>query len=369
MKPKSNIVHLPVYQPGKPLEEVKKELGLSEVIKLASNENPFGCSEHAKQAILEDLDNLSIYPDGGSLDLTAAVAEFVKVEPNQIIFGCGSDEIILMIARAYLVPGDETVMAAPTFPQYKHNADIEGAKVIEVPLRDGTHDLPAMISKVTDKTKVIWICNPNNPSGTIVSHDELADFLGKVPKSALVVLDEAYYEYITDPTFPNSLQLLEEHENVVILRTFSKIYGLAALRIGYGIGRPEVVRAINQVREPFNTSRLAQKAALRSLEDQAFIASCRERNRLGIDFLTERFDQMGLTYFPAHGNFVMVDTGKPAAKVFEGLLRKGVIVRGGHALGFPTGIRVTVGSQTQNEKFVAALGEVLTELGEQQIHA
>ncbi len=361
MQPKANIVDLPVYQPGKPIEEVKKELGLAEVIKLASNENPFGFSEQAKVALLADLGNLSLYPDGASVDLSAVLAEKLDVNSDQLIFGAGSDEVILMIARAFLRPGDETVMASHTFPQYKHNAQVEGATCIEVPLRDGTHDLPAMLTSVNERTRIVWICNPNNPTGTMVTHSDVQSFLDQVPASVMVVLDEAYVEYIDHPEFPNSLELLKQYPNLVILRTFSKIYGLAALRIGYGIGRAATIRSINQVREPFNTGRLAQAAAKAALLDDAFISFCREQNRKGIDYMCSEFEALGLDYFPAFGNFVMVDVKRPAEPVFDGLLRRGIIVRGGHKLDFPTHIRVTVGSQQQNEAFIQALREVLAQ--------
>lgn len=365
MQPKKNIVHLPVYQPGKPMEEVKRELGLSEVIKLASNENPFGSSEKAKEAITAELSNTSIYPDGGAVQLTAALAERFGVQPDQIIFGAGSDEVILMIARAFFEPGDETVMASHTFPQYKHNAEIEGAACIEVPLKDGTHDLDAMLDKITDRTKVVWICNPNNPTGTMVTHAQMEDFLRKVPSRVLVVLDEAYAEYNMTNEYPDGFRLLKEFGNVILLRTFSKIYGLASLRIGYGIGRADVIRSVNQVREPFNTSRFGQSAALASLLDDAFLEKCRDENSKGIAYLTGQFDQLGLSYYPAHGNFIMVDVQRPAGLVFDGLLRKGIIVRGGHQLDFPSKIRVTVGSQEQNEKFIHALKSVLSEVSVQ----
>ncbi|MFC0214843.1 histidinol-phosphate transaminase [Paenibacillus chartarius] len=362
MKTKSTIVHLPVYQPGKPIEEVKRELGLTEVIKLASNENPFGSSPKVKEAIEAELANISLYPDGGSVALSEVLAEFLGVDTNQLIYGAGSDEIILMIARAYLVQGDETVMATHTFPQYKHNCEIEGAVCIEVPLKDGTHDLPAMLAKVNEKTKVLWLCNPNNPTGTMVSHDEVESFLKAIPPHVLVVLDEAYYEYNMTGEYPRSLELLKQFPNVVILRTFSKIYGLASLRIGYGIGHPDVIRSINQVREPFNTSRFGQAAAIAAIKDQEFIESCRKANAEGIAYINGELQRLGLSAFPAHGNFIMIDVKRPAKLVFEALLRKGIIVRGGHALDFPTSIRVTVGSREQNEKFVAALEQVLSEV-------
>lgn len=370
MQPKSNIVHLPVYQPGKPIEDVKRELGLTEVIKLASNENPFGSSPKALEAINGELSNISLYPDGGAVSLTQELARGLGVQPNQIIFGAGSDEVILMMARAYFVPGDETVMASHTFPQYKHNAQIEGAVCIEVPLTtDGKHDLPAMLARINDKTKIVWICNPNNPTGTMLTHDEVEAFLKAAPSHVLVALDEAYCEYNTTDVYPDGLKLLQQYRNLVLLRTFSKIFGLASLRIGYGIGHADVIHTINQVREPFNTSRFGQAAALASLGDQAFIDECRRLNAEGLVQLTARFDELGLSYYESHANFVMVDTRRPAKEVFDGLLRRGIIVRGGHALDFPTKIRVTIGSKEQNDKFLAALEAVLAEIPEAAVQA
>ncbi|WP_270171559.1 histidinol-phosphate transaminase [Paenibacillus sp. SYP-B4298] len=364
MQPKKHIVHLPVYQPGKPVEEVKRELGLTEVIKLASNENPFGCSDKAKEAIVAELANTSIYPDGASVSLTAEAAARLGVETNQIIFGAGSDDVILMLARAFFVPGDETIMADQTFAQYKHNAEIENATIIEVPLNDGKHDLPAMLAAVTDRTKIIWICNPNNPTGTIVTHDELEQFLRQVPPSVLVVLDEAYCEYVYDEEFPLGLELLKSYKNLVLLRTFSKIYGLAALRVGYGIGHPEVISLINLVREPFNTSRFGQAAARAALTDEEFVARCHELNKQGIAYVTGELERLDLSYFPAHGNFVMFDTKHPSAQVFDGLLKRGIISRAKWSK-YPTHIRITIGSREQNERFIAALEQVLQELAVQ----
>jgi histidinol-phosphate aminotransferase len=365
IKPKAEIINLKAYQPGKPIEEVKRELGLTEIIKLASNENPFGCSDQAKQAIVAEVNNSSLYPDGASQELTAVVADHFGVASNQIIFGAGSDEIILMIARAYLIRGDETVMATHTFPQYKHNSEIEGAHSIEVPLVDGAHNLIGMLAAITPKTKIVWICNPNNPTGTMVTHLQVKAFLEQVSADVLVVLDEAYCEYTTSPEYPDGLQLLQSYPNLILLRTFSKIYGLASLRIGYGIGHSEVIRMINQVREPFNTSRFAQVAAKAAIQDQQFVTACREQNSMGLKYLNDQFTKLGLKAFPAHGNFIMVDTGKPADQVFQGLLERGFIVRGGHQLDFPTSIRVTVGSTEQNAKFIHALEQVLQNITEE----
>ncbi|WEK55709.1 MAG: histidinol-phosphate transaminase [Candidatus Cohnella colombiensis] len=361
MQPKPNIVHLPVYQPGKPVDDVKRELGLTEVIKLASNENPFGSSPKAKEAIAREVSNISIYPDGAAVELTAAIAKKYGVNANQIIFGAGSDEIILMISRAFLLPGDETIMADQTFPQYKHNVTIENGVSIEVPVKDGKHDLAAMQARITEKTKIIWVCNPNNPTGTIVSADELTAFLAKVPSNVLVVLDEAYCEYVEDASYPDGLKLLNQYPNIILLRTFSKIYGLASLRIGYGIGHPDVIRSINQVREPFNTSRFGQAAALAALADDEFIASCRKANSEGLQYLNNSFKELGLQAYPAHGNFIMVDVKRPSQEVFNALLRKGVIVRAGFGL-TPTHVRITVGSREENEKVIAALKTALQEI-------
>lgn len=361
MQPKNSVVHLPVYQPGKSVDEVKRELGLDRIIKLASNENPFGSSEQAKQAILQEVNNMSIYPDGAARALTDAVAAHLDVERKQLIFGAGSDEIILMICRAYLVPGDEIVIADQTFPQYKHNAEIEGAVTIEVPLKDGAHDLDAMLAAVNDRTKIVWICNPNNPTGTIVNADELDQFVARVPAHVMVVLDEAYCEYVTDPNFRDGLELVRRYSNVVSLRTFSKIYGLASLRIGYGIGHPDVIHTINQVREPFNTTRFAQAAALAAVQDQAFIEDCRQKNAVGIQYVQQQFARMNLDSFPAHGNFIMVNVGFSAIEVFNALLRRGIITRAGHSK-YPQHIRITIGSQEENEAMVQALEEALEEV-------
>ncbi|MDP5273814.1 histidinol-phosphate transaminase [Chengkuizengella axinellae] len=364
MQPKSNIIHLPVYKPGKSTDEVKKEFGLEKIIKLASNENPYGFSEKVKQALMSEFENTNIYPDGASTKLTDKLSEFYNVPSDQLIFGAGSDEVILMIARAFLVKGDETIMATHTFPQYKHNAEIEGAVCIEVPLKDGTHDLDEMLAKITNRTKIIWVCCPNNPTGTINSHDEVKAFLEQVPNHVLVVFDEAYAEYNEQNEYPDSLSLMKQFKNLVVLRTFSKIYGLASLRIGYGIAHPEIIHTINQVREPFNTTRYAQSAALAAIEDQEFIKDCREKNKLGLAYLKGQFERLGLSSYPAYGNFVMVDVQKPAELVFQGLLQKGIIIRGGHQLGFPTSLRVTIGSQEQNEEFINVLESVLNEIND-----
>lgn len=360
MKPKSQIVNLPVYKPGKPIEEVKRELGLEQVIKLASNENPYGSSPAALEAITKELVNVSIYPDGSSTELTEVLAKHLGVKRDNLIFGCGSDEIIALITRAFFLPGDENIMADQTFSVYKSNAEIEGAVSIEVPLKDGTHDLTSMLAQINDKTKAVWVCNPNNPTGTIISEQELTAFLDRVPSHVMVVLDEAYYEFVTDEAYPQSVPMIERYPNLVILRTFSKIYGLASLRIGYGIARPEVIDLINRVREPFNTSRFGQAAAKAALEDQAFVQECAERNAVERAYLQNEFTRLELPFFPSQGNFIMVDLDMPSATAFQSLLKQGIIVRPGFHV-YPTYIRVSVGTSEQNRAFVTALKNTLAE--------
>lgn len=359
MRPKKQILNVPVYQPGKPIDEVKRELGLTEVIKLASNENPYGCSPKAKEAITSQLDSLAIYPDGGSMLLRWELAEFLQVKPEQLIFGNGSDEIVQLITRAYLEQGTNTVMATPTFPQYRSNATIDGAALIEVPLKDGVHDLDAMAQAITSETRVVWVCNPNNPSGTIVTTKELTDFMAKVPDDVMVVLDEAYYEYVVDAEYPQTIPMLSQYPNLIVLRTFSKIHGLAALRIGYGVASEEMINNLNRVREPFNTSSLAQAAARASLADTAFVHSCQEQNRIGMKQLTDKFDLLGLEYYPSQANFILVNLKLDSDVVFRKLLEQGLIVRSGNALGFPGYQRVTIGTPEQNEKLLAAIETVL----------
>jgi len=255
--------------------------------------------------------------------------------------------------------GTNTVMASQTFSQYRSNAIIEGAELIEVPLKDGVHDLEAMAAAINEQTRVVWVCNPNNPSGTIVTTSELEAFMKKVPKDVLVVLDEAYYEYVVDPEYPQTIPMLAEYPNMIILRTFSKIYGLATLRIGYGVASEELVSQLEHVREPFNTGALGQVAARAALKDQEFVISCRDRNREGVKQFTDRFDEWGLSYYPTQTNFILVDLKQDSDTVFKKLLSQGIIVRSGNALGFPGYQRITVGTKEQNEKILTVLQEIV----------
>ncbi|EGL82869.1 Histidinol-phosphate aminotransferase [Caldalkalibacillus thermarum TA2.A1] len=355
MKPKKQITGLAPYNPGKPIEEVKREFNLTRVIKLASNENPFGPSPKVKQAIAEACHNLAQYPDGAAFELRRALAEFYQVHPDQLLFGNGSDEIVQIICRTFLTPDSNAVMAEPTFPRYKANVIIEGAQAVEVPLQNGVHNLEAMAEAVNQQTRLVWICNPNNPTGTYVNEEALTSFLRRVPQDVLVVVDEAYYEYVTEDDYPDTVAMLKQYPNIIILRTFSKIYGLAALRIGYAIARQEVIDLLNRVREPFNTSRVAQQAALAALSDQDYVAHCYEQNKQGKEYYYRHFQSLNLACYPTEANFIMVDLGRPAHPVFEAMLRQGVIVRSGKMLGMPTCLRITIGSQEQNETIIQLL--------------
>ncbi|WP_338782275.1 histidinol-phosphate transaminase [Metabacillus sp. FJAT-52054] len=359
MEVKSQLLDLKPYQPGKPIDEVKREYGLNHIVKLASNENPYGYSPKAKEAIERELSQLALYPDGYSTELREKLSALLRVDKNQLIFGNGSDEIVQIICRSLLDHQSNTVMATPTFPQYRHNAVIENAEIREVPLKGGEHDLDAMLAAIDEYTKVVWVCSPNNPTGNYVDQSRLESFLEKVPASVLVVLDEAYYEYVTAEDFPNSLPLLNTYENVMILRTFSKAYGLAALRIGYGIGCKSLVQKIEPAREPFNTSRIAQAAALAALDDQEFIESCRIRNKAGLQQYYAFCEEMKLAYYPSEGNFILIDFSRDANSLFQQLLERGYIVRSGAALGFPTSLRITVGSEEQNREIIDLLKTML----------
>lgn len=359
MIPKKTIAGLSTYQPGKPLEEVQRELGLEEVIKMASNENPFGCSGKVFPALMEEQKFFSLYPESTAPNLREKLADHLDVDVQRLIIGNGSDEIVQLIARTYLEPETESIMADRTFPRYDMVTQMEGATSIHVTLNEGVHHLEAMAKAVTDKTRLVWICNPNNPTGTMVNHEELSTFLDQLPEHVLVVLDEAYAEYVTDSTYPDSFSLLDYNPRLLILRTFSKAYGLAAFRVGYGVGHPDVLSHLHRVRDPFNVNRLAQKAATAALEDEGFITYCRNQNRLGLEQITTKLDEWGLSYFPSQASFVLFDTHFPAEEAFHYLLHKGIIVRSGAQLGFPTHLRVTIGTVEQNERFLSALQSFL----------
>jgi histidinol-phosphate aminotransferase len=359
MRWKEQLVTLTPYQPGKSIESVKKQYNLENIVKLASNENPFGCSKKVHTALQTNVPNIELYPDGYATNLREKVASFLQVMPEELIFGNGSDNLIQIISRALLHPNASTIMAAPTFSQYRHNAVIEGAIIKEVPLIDGEHDLEGMLLAIDEQTNVIWLCSPNNPTGTYIEEKSLHSFLEKVPPNVLVVLDEAYYDYVVARDYYDSINLTRQYQNLIVLRTFSKIYGLASLRVGYGVANAAIIRALEPVREPFNVNSFSQLAASVALEDQEFIEDCKEKNRQGLAQFYEFCGQHQLKHFPSQTNFILIDFKVDGDKVFQFLLERGYIVRSGKALGFPTAVRITVGSFEQNEGVLSALGEFL----------
>lgn len=342
------------YAPGKSTEEVKSEYGLEHITKLASNENPYGTSPIVTEA-LAAMRDFAIYPDGAASVLRKEVAEYNGVSEKQLIFAAGLDELIQIVSRAMLCQEDNTVMAGGTFPQYRHNAVIQGAEIREVPLKEGTHDLEAMADKVDDKTKVVWICNPNNPTGTYVSGEEVDVFLQTVPDHVLVVMDEAYFEYVTAEDYPQTIPLIQKHPNLLILRTFSKAFGLAAFRIGYGIGAESFVGQLETARLPFNTSVLAQQAAIAALHDLDFVEKSTNLNAQELQKFYAFCQRHGIDFYPSQANFIYLKVpGKDSGEVFQYLLEKGFVVRA-----FPDGIRITVGTKENNEGLFAEIEEML----------
>jgi histidinol-phosphate aminotransferase len=351
-----NIASLVPYSPGKPLDELERELGISHAVKLASNENSLGPSPKAQAALAKHVTQLNVYPDGGAHYLRRALAERWKVDPGQIVVGNGSDEVISLLVKAFVAPGEEAVMADDTFVMYKLALQGGHGVPVEVPLKDWRHDLPSMARAITDKTRLVFVCNPNNPTGTMVSQGEVDAFMEAVPDHVIVVFDEAYYEYVRSTEYPESLQYVKQNRPVVVLRTFSKIYGLAGLRVGYGISTLEIFDYVNRVRPPFNSNSLAQAAALAALDDEEHVAKSRAMNMAEMGVLETELTKLGLSPIPSQANFIYFDTKRDGRKVFEALLRKGVIVR--HLKG--SMIRVTVGQAFENQQFLEALQEVLT---------
>jgi histidinol-phosphate aminotransferase len=350
------IASLTPYSPGKPLAELERELGISQAIKLASNENPWGPSPMALQVLEGAAPSLHRYPDGGAHYLRQALAERLKVDGDQVLVGNGSDEIISLLIRAFLSPGDEAVMADLTFVMYKLSVLGGHGVPVEVPLKNWVHDVPAMVDAVTDRTRLFFLCNPNNPTGTILTAKEIDGFLSKLPDHVVVVFDEAYYEYVRHPEFPDCLRYVREGRPVAVLRTFSKIYGLAGLRVGYGCTTKEIAGYVNRVRPPFNVNSLAQEAARAALSDDEHVAKSRAMNEAEMTFLEEKLTAMGLEPVPSQANFLYFNAGIDGKRVYEALLREGVIIR--HIRG-PM-VRVTIGQPTENRRFLESLTRVLS---------
>jgi len=355
------IKELTPYQPGKPVEDVQRELGLERIVKLASNEGPFPPFPAALEAIAEAARELNRYPDGGIYRLHEALAARHGVQFEQIAVGSGADGCLDMLSQATLDPGDEVVCCWPSFPSYVIYARKQGASAVTVPLREQRYDLDALAEAVTPGTKLVYVCHPNNPTGTMNTKAELDRFFGRVPEHVLVVIDQAYFEYIDRPDYPDAVETyLKEGRRVVVLRTFSKIYGLAGLRVGYAVGPADVVAAMTKTRRPFDVTTQAQAAALASLDDEPEIARRRALNAEGLAQLGRTLREHGFTPGEgAVGNFLYVEVGDEAPRLYEALLREGVIVRPLAGFGAPRALRISVGSPEENVYFAEALGRVL----------
>lgn len=363
MQAKKIFDQMAPYKPGKQIEEVKKEYNLAKIVKLASNENPFGYSPKINEAMPKLANQFDLYPDGYAGELRGILSEKLGIAPDQLVFGCGSDEVVDIICRTYLEPGSNTIMAKPTFPQYKHNSLIQGADVKEIPLVNGYHDLHGMLEAVDSNTKIIWLCSPNNPTGCLINKTSFSTFMNQCPKDVVVVVDEAYYEYITASNKPDTIAALKDHLNLIVLRTFSKAYGLAGLRIGYGVSSLAVSHALNVARGPFNTTKVAQEAAIIALKDEEFLQYSLNETSINKQNLISFLDEMKLDYYDSETNFVFVKLPVSGDSLFDYLLTKGFIIRSGEALGHPFGVRITIGKKEDMEHLQAHIREFLSVKG------
>ncbi len=347
------------YSPGKPIDEVKRELGLDEVYKLASNENPLGPPESAVEAMRLAAGKVSLYPDADCFELKDALAKFHGVKRSQIILGEGSNELLKLLSLAFLEPGDEIIMPQPSFGEYRRTAQLCGAVAKAIPCTEEfCVDLPAMVAAISSRTKLVYICNPNNPTGTVVDKHLLKQMMNRM-NDVIVVLDEAYFEFIRDEKSPDGVAFFKEYPNVVSLRTFSKAYGLAGLRVGYGICNEAITEAINKVREPFNVNSLAQVAAIAALNDSEYLAKSVEHNKVERDFLYTELKKRGFYVVPSEANFMLFDSLRDSSELFRALLKKGIIVRSADIFGFKTMVRLSVGLHRENEAFLKALDECM----------
>jgi histidinol-phosphate aminotransferase len=357
-----NIATLKPYPPGKPLEELEREYGITDSIKLASNENPLGTSPLALKAIRNHIGNLHRYPDGSGYYLRQGLSQRLGVQDSSIVLGNGSNEIIDLVIRTFVEPGEDVLMSEPTFLVYPLMTQVVGARAVKVPQKTFAHDLGAMADAITTHTRVVFLDNPNNPSGSIISRSEFATFRSKVPDDVIIVLDEAYMEFADPKLTITGIEYLDSGPPIICLRTFSKAYGLAGLRIGYGVMAPELADYLNRVRQPFNVNSLAQVAALAALDDEPFLQKTQKAVRQGLALLYGELEKLHLRTHPTQTNFFLIDVGYDARVVYQAMLRKGVIVRAMHSYGLPNYIRISVGLPEENQRFIEALKEVMEEL-------
>ncbi|MBI3031198.1 MAG: histidinol-phosphate transaminase [Candidatus Rokubacteria bacterium] len=357
-----HILGIAPYEPGKPIEELERELGIQWAIKLASNENPLSPSDRVQKAIATALPNLNRYPDGSGFYLRQALAKRHNAAPEQIVLGNGSNELIELIVRAFLRPGEEAIIPHPSFVVYPMIVQAAGGIRVVITLKDHRLDLEAMARAVTPLTKLVFIANPNNPTGTIVTAAEVERFMAGIPPTVVVVFDEAYIEFAMGPDFPDTFAYVRQGRKVFVLRTFSKAASLAGLRVGYGIAQADAMALLHRVRQPFNVNSLAQVAALSALEDDGHILECVRMNEAGRHFLYDEFTALGIKYVLSRANFILVDVGRSAHDVYQRLLREGVIVRPMTSFGMETALRITVGTPEENRRLIKALRKVLEEV-------
>ncbi|MBI4006730.1 MAG: histidinol-phosphate transaminase [Gammaproteobacteria bacterium] len=352
------VAGLQPYQAGKPIEELERELGLKNIIKLASNENPLGPGPMVRAAMKQPLD-ISRYPDGNGYELKSALAEYHGIRPEQITLGNGSNDVLELSARAVVTSEHEVIFSEHAFAVYPLVTGAIGAKAVIVPARNFGHDLKAMQGAISKRSRLMFVANPNNPTGTWSTRSELRSLLEAVPEHIIVVVDEAYFDYVQEPDYPDCIEWLPEFPNLVVTRTFSKVHGLAGLRVGYSISHKDLADLMNRVRQPFNVNSMAMVAAKTALKDTTHIEQSVKLNQNGMQQLTDAFDSMGLNYIPSAGNFVCVDLQQPGKEVFQQLLHKGVIVRPIDNYGMPNHLRITIGLEEENEKFIKALKKVI----------
>ncbi|MEG1560454.1 MAG: histidinol-phosphate transaminase [Clostridia bacterium] len=356
---RKGIGSIKLYVPGKPIEEVQREYGLTHIVKLASNENPLGVSRLALEAMKNELEKSYLYPDPTSLPLRIRLGNDFSVPPDDIVVSNGMDNILFMIEQAFLNEGEEVLTCAPSFATYYIGCVIMGGKYVTVPLRDSVFDLDAIKAAITDKTKIIFICNPNNPTGTIVTKSEVEKFMKDIPPHVIVVFDEAYAEFVSEESYPQGMDYVRAGANVIVTRTFSKLYGMAGNRVGFAIAKPHIMNTLKRVAEPFPVNRIAQAGALAALDDFEFADRVRESNANGIVYLTDALTELNCTVSPAFGNFIWVDVKKSSKELEPKLLSRGIIVRPGHLWDYPTHLRVSIGTEEQNAEFIKVIKELL----------
>lgn len=358
-KVRDEVLTVQKYIPGKPIDKVKGKKDEFSMVNMASNENPLGCSKKAKEVLKNTLENTNRYPDSASFYLKDEIAKLWKVKNTEVFCGTGSDSLLKIICDTILEKDDESIVYDLTFPRYKTCIKLRGAKCIEVPLKNFQADLEDVAKAVTDKTKIIWLCNPNNPTGAIFTEKELENFLEKIPQNIYVVIDEAYGEFVDDKNYPNSIKLMKKYKNIIILKTFSKAYGLAALRVGYGIADEKLVDCIERVINPFDVNAFAQAAAIEAIRDKEFLKEVKKFTISQREFMVSNLRELGIDSVKSHGNFILACVGENEEKIASYLLENGYLVREGTKLGIPKYLRISIGKEEDNQKVIELIKQCL----------